>query len=289
MSGLKALKSRINSVKSTRKITKAMQMVAAAKLRRAQEAAQSAAPYAAKLENIMSTVASAGADELTDIKILAGTGSDNIIALIVITADRGLCGGFNSGVIKKAVETARKLIVEKKEITIFTFGRRATEAMNSRFPGKVIGSRPGFSSGASDFTDIVNLISDFSARLEKEEIDECYAVYSKFHSVLIQEPKVEKLLPMSFHADSEGNPEIESGVSLQMTARELALRCASAKLFSYLLDSSAGEQAARMRAMDNATRNAGDMINKLSLKYNRTRQANITKELIEIISGAEAL
>ena len=292
MSGLKALKLRINSVKSTRKITKAMQMVAAAKLRRAQDAAAAATPYAEKLDETLAGLVSSASRELSEIKLLAGNGSEKRHLLIVITADRGLCGAFNTAVIKKAKETTDALIKSGRDVKIFCIGRRGLEAMRFTYPSRVKGGKTLSEVKRVDFEYAAALAGEICDAYERDEYDICDIVYSKFNSVLLQSPEKRHFLPLSLggnEGDAASDSLYDPGVSSALLARELATRAAAARLFSCLLESGAGEQASRMTAMDNATRNAGDMINKLTLQYNRTRQANITKELIEIISGAEAL
>ena len=292
MPSLKDLRNRIASVKATRKITKAMQMVAAAKLRRAQEAAVSARPYAERMSTMMGNLASAVAGKEGAPRLLAGTGSDQVHLLVVATAERGLCGGFNSSIARLARDHADKLVAQGKTVKIFTVGKKGNDAMK-RLHGKYFVEAVdfrGLKSIAFENADSVGkkIISMFEAG----EFDVCTLFFSEFRSVIQQVPTALQLIPAK--VDTSKAPDLGGAVydvepEEEVILAELLPRNISIQVFRALLENAASEQGARMSAMDNATRNAGDMINKLSIKYNRQRQAQITKELIEIISGAEAL
>jgi len=292
MPSLKDLRNRISSVKATRKITKAMQMVAAAKLRRAQEAAVAARPYSERMASVLANLSAAMEGKAGAPKLLAGTGSDQVHLLVVATAERGLCGGFNSSIAKLAREHADRLIAQGKTVKIFTVGKKGNDALK-RLYGKYIVEAVDHRSvktlGFSNAQAVANRILDM---FEAGQFDICTLFFSEFKSVISQKPTALQLIPMvvtgAKPADLGGavyDAEPEEGEILT----DLLPRNIAVQVFRGLLENAASEQGARMSAMDNATRNAGDMINKLSIKYNRQRQAQITKELIEIISGAEAL
>ncbi len=292
MPSLKDLRNRIASVKATRKITKAMQMVAAAKLRRAQEAAVSARPYSERMAVVLGNLASAVAGQDGAPKLLAGTGSDKVHLLVVCTAERGLCGGFNSSIARLARDHADKLIAAGKTVKIFTVGKKGNDAMR-RLHGKYFVDAVdfrGLKSISFDNADSVakKILSDFEAGA----FDICTLFFSEFKSVIQQIPTALQLIPAKVDTSKAadlGGAVYEVEPEEEVILAELLPRNISVQVFRALLENAASEQGARMGAMDNATRNAGDMINKLSIKYNRQRQAQITKELIEIISGAEAL
>jgi F-type H+-transporting ATPase subunit gamma len=292
MASLKDLRNRIASVKATRKITKAMQMVAAAKLRRAQEAAVAARPYSERMAIVLANLASAMEGKAGAPKLLAGTGSDQVHLLVVATAERGLCGGFNSSITKLAREHAERLLREGKTVKIMTVGKKGNDALK-RVYGKYIVNAVNFQGTKSvQFDHASGVAHKVLAMYEAGEFDVCTLFFSEFKSVISQKPTALRIIPASYDAskvpDLGGavyDAEPEEGEILD----ELLPRNISIQVFRGLLENAASEQGARMSAMDNATRNAGDMINKLSIKYNRQRQAQITKELIEIISGAEAL
>ncbi len=292
MASLKDLRNRIASVKATRKITKAMQMVAAAKLRRAQEAAVAARPYSERMAVVLANLASAMEGKAGAPKLLAGTGSDQVHLLVVATAERGLCGGFNSSITKLAREHAERLLREGKTVKIMTVGKKGNDALK-RVYGKYIVNAVNFQGTKSvQFDHASGVAHKVLAMYEAGEFDVCTLFFSEFKSVISQKPTALRIIPASYDAskvpDLGGavyDAEPEEGEILD----ELLPRNISIQVFRGLLENAASEQGARMSAMDNATRNAGDMINKLSIKYNRQRQAQITKELIEIISGAEAL
>ena len=303
MPSLRDLRDRIASVKSTRKITSAMKMVAAAKLKRAQEQAEASQPYASSMAKMLARVA-AGVTEGTAPRLLTGTGSDQKHLLVVVTSDRGLAGGFNANLIRKARQEIAKLKAENKEFKIICAGRKARDLLKREYSSHIVESFIGVTGGkAVDYADANAVTQLVLEQFDAGEVDVCTLIYNEFRSVLVQSPKAQQLIPFTQDASAPVNdnadekeqvtdkyrspyafePE-ESVILSQLLPRNIGVQ-----IFRALLDSSAGEQAARMTAMDNATRNAGDMINKITLEYNRARQAYITKELIEIISGAEAV
>ena len=292
MPSLKDLKNRIGSVKSTQKITKAMQMVAAAKLKRAQDAATAARPYAQRLAsvlaNLSSSVASGGP------RLLTGSESDKKHLLVVMTAERGLAGGFNSYVVKKAKQKIEELRAEGKEVKILTVGKKGREQLAREY-GDMFTVHIDLSDvRGGDYTEsAIALGHMLTNQFADEEFDVATLIYSQFKNVLSQVPTAQQLIPASAPEDAEsvdvGNAIYSYEPSEEDILETLLPRYINTQILSAMLESAAGEQASRMTAMDNATRNAGDMINSLSLQYNRARQAQITKELIEIISGAEAL
>ncbi len=294
MPSLKDLRNRIASVKATQKITKAMQMVAAAKLRRAQEAAEAARPYSDRMAFVLANISAAvqGSDAPP---LMAGTGKDDTHLLIVCTADRGLAGGFNSQIARFAREHARKLIADGKTVKIITVGKKGYDILRRDFANRIIDrielrdvKQVGFANADAIAKKVIELF-------EKGEFDVATLFYSRFRSVIAQVPTAQRLIPAEAPAAAE-NPDDKAGAAVYEYEPEagdiladLIPRNISVQIFKALLENAAGEMGAKMTAMDNATRNAGDMINKLSITYNRQRQAQITKELIEIISGAEAL
>jgi F-type H+-transporting ATPase subunit gamma len=292
MASLKDLRNRIASVKATRKITKAMQMVAAAKLRRAQEAAVAARPYSERMAVVLANLASAMEGKAGAPKLLAGSGSDQVHLLVVATAERGLCGGFNSSITKLAREHAERLLREGKTVKIMTVGKKGNDALK-RVYGKYIVDAVNFQGTKSvQFDHATGVAQKVLAMYEAGEFDVCTLFFSEFKSVISQKPTALRIIPASYDASKVpdlGGAVYEAEPEEGEILDELLPRNISIQVFRGLLENAASEQGARMSAMDNATRNAGDMINKLSIKYNRQRQAQITKELIEIISGAEAL
>lgn len=292
MPSLKDLRNRIASVKATRKITKAMQMVAAAKLRRAQEAAVAARPYSERMSAVIANLAGAMEGKAGAPTLLTGTGFDGTHLLIVATAERGLCGGFNSSIAKMAREHADRLIAQGKTVKIFTVGKKGNDALK-RLYGKYIVEHVDFRSvKAMSFAEAQSVASKVLAMFHNGEFDVATLFFSEFKSVISQKPTALRLIPADV---SGGKPAGLGGAVYEAEPEEgeiladLLPRNIAVQVFRGLLENAASEQGARMSAMDNATRNAGDMINRLSIKYNRQRQAQITKELIEIISGAEAL
>jgi F-type H+-transporting ATPase subunit gamma len=292
MPSLKDLRNRISSVKATRKITKAMQMVAAAKLRRAQEAAVAARPYSERMGAVLANLAAAMEGKAGAPTLLAGTGKDDVHLLIVATAERGLCGGFNSSIAKLAREHADRLLAQGKTVKIFTVGKKGNDTLK-RLYGKYIVEHIDFRNvKAMSFAEAQIVASKVLAMYEAGQFDVATLFFSEFKSVISQKPTALRLIP----ADVSGGKPADLGGAVYDAEPEegeiladLLPRNIAVQVFRGLLENAASEQGARMSAMDNATRNAGDMINKLSIKYNRQRQAQITKELIEIISGAEAL
>ncbi len=292
MASLKDLRNRIASVKATRKITKAMQMVAAAKLRRAQEAAVAARPYSERMSAVIGNLAGAMEGKAGAPTLLTGTGFDETHLLIVATAERGLCGGFNSSIAKLAREHADRLIAQGKTVKIFTVGKKGNDALK-RVYGRYIVEHIDFRSVKQmSFAEAQAVAQKVLHMFHNGEFDVATLFFSEFKSVISQKPTALRLIP----ADVSGSKPADLGGAVYEAEPEegeiladLLPRNIAVQIFRGLLENAASEQGARMSAMDNATRNAGDMINKLSIKYNRQRQAQITKELIEIISGAEAL
>ena len=292
MPSLKDLRNRISSVKATRKITKAMQMVAAAKLRRAQEAAVAARPYSERMAAVLANLASAMEGKAGAPTLLAGSGKDDVHLLVVATAERGLCGGFNSSIAKLAREHADRLLAQGKTVKIFTVGKKGNDALK-RVYGKFIVEHMDFRNvKAMSFGEAQQVAAKVLSMFEAGQFDVATLFFSEFKSVISQKPTALRLIP----ADVSGGKPADLGGAVYDAEPEegeiladLLPRNIAVQIFRGLLENAASEQGARMSAMDNATRNAGDMINKLSIKYNRQRQAQITKELIEIISGAEAL
>jgi F-type H+-transporting ATPase subunit gamma len=292
MPSLKDLRNRIASVKATRKITKAMQMVAAAKLRRAQEAAVAARPYSERMAVVLANLASAVEGQDGAPRLLAGTGKDQVHLLIVATAERGLCGGFNTSIVRLAREHADRLTAQGKTVKIMTVGKKGNDALKRNYGKYII--------DATDFRGIKQLGFDHASGVgskvislfEEGQFDVATLFFAEFKSVISQKPTALQLIPAAVKggaAPDLGGAVYEAEPEEGEILAELLPRNISVQVFRALLENAASEQGARMSAMDNATRNAGDMINKLSIKYNRQRQAQITKELIEIISGAEAL
>ncbi|MBF9034143.1 F0F1 ATP synthase subunit gamma [Rhodobacterales bacterium HKCCE2091] len=292
MPNLKDLKNRIASVKSTRKITKAMQMVAAAKLRRAQEAAEMARPYAEKMAAVMGSLAASVGGGEGGPALLSGTGSDKTHLLIVMTAERGLCGGFNSSIVKLARQHIERLRGEGKTVKILTVGKKGREQLRRDYGDLSIGhvdlsevKRLGYANAA----DIAGQVLD---RYAAGEFDVATIFYNTFESVISQVPTAQQIIPAVFETgegEAEGGPQYDYEPSEEAVLEDLLPRGVATQIFTALLENGASEQGARMSAMDNATRNAGEMIDRLTIEYNRSRQAVITNELIEIISGAEAL
>ena len=294
MASLKELKNRINSVNSTKKITKAMQMVAAAKLRKAQEAAEAARPYADRMASVMANL-SASMDGPSAPKLLVGTGSDDTYLVVVATADRGLCGGFNTNISRLARERISALISEGKTVKILTVGAKGYDALKRLYADKIIDSIELRNAKSIDGS-VAGMIGDkITALYEDGGFDVCEVISSEFVSVISQKPKARTLIPARDAIDdSVERPDLGGAIySYEPDEEEILAalmpRYINTVILSALLENVAGEMGAKMAAMDAATRNAGELIDKLNLEYNRTRQAKITKELIEIISGAEAV
>ncbi len=290
MASLKELKNRIASVKATQKITKAMQMVAAAKLRRAQEAAVAARPYAHRLDAVVANLAGAmtGRDDAP--RLLAGTGRNDVHLLVICTAERGLCGGFNSSIVRLAREHIASLLAAGKTVKILTVGKKGADSLKREHGDRMIDRLELRGVKSVGFQIAVDLGKRIVDLYEAGEFDVCTLFYSEFKSVIQQIPTAKQLLPVKVDAPAAAS---ETAYEFEPDEAEiletLLPRYISVTLFSALLENAAGEMGAKMTAMDNATRNAGDMIDRLSITYNRTRQAKITTELVEIISGAEAL
>ena len=291
MPSLKDLKNRIASVKNTRKITKAMQMVAAAKLRRAQEAAEDARPYAERFNAVLAGLAASVGQSDTAPKLLAGTGTDQVQLLVVMTAERGLCGGFNANIAKLARTKIAELQAAGKTVKILTVGKKGRDVLKREYAALFVGHVDLSEVKRIGYSDAQTIAKDVLARFDAGEFDVATLFYSKFQNVVTQIPTAQQIIPAQFDASSA---EAVSGVvdyepSEEAILADLLPRGVATQIFSGLLENGASEQGARMSAMDNATRNAGEMIDKLTIEYNRSRQAVITNELIEIISGAEAL
>ena len=292
MPSLKDLKNRIASVKATQKITKAMKMVAAAKLRRAQEAAEAARPYSQRMGAVLANIAQAVGSDDSAPRLMTGTGKDDVHLLIVCTAERGLCGGFNSQIARFARDHARKLLAAGKTVKIFCVGKKGYDSLRREFGANIVErtdlrevKRVAFENADAIGRKVISMF-------DKGEFDVATLFYSEFKSVISQVPTAQQLIPAAAPeavattgATAVYEYEPDAGAILS----DLIPRNISVQIFRALLENVAGEMGAKMSAMDNATRNAGEMINKLTLSYNRQRQAQITKELIEIISGAEAL
>jgi len=290
MPSLKDLKNRIDSVTSTRKITKAMQMVAAAKLRRAQESAESARPYADQMGAVMSNLASGVGDTESAPKMLSGTGKSDTHLLIIATAERGLCGGFNSSIVRLARNHIIELQSAGKSIKIITVGKKGREQIKREFSDLMIDHVDLSEVKRLGYGNAKAISEAVLARFNSEEFDICTIFYNEFKSVISQIPTALQLIPAVFESSAENeNLFYEYEPDESEILAELLPRAMATQIFTALLENGASEQGARMSAMDNATRNAGDMIDKLTIEYNRSRQAVITNELIEIISGAEAL
>ncbi|MDG1182374.1 MAG: F0F1 ATP synthase subunit gamma [Tateyamaria sp.] len=290
MPNLKDLKNRIASVKSTRKITKAMQMVAAAKLRRAQEAAEQSRPYTERFNAVMAGLASSVGGSDSAPKLLSGTGSDQTHLLVVMTSERGLCGGFNTNIAKLARQRASDLTANGKTVKILTVGKKGRDQMKRNFGDMFVGHVDMSDVKRLGYGDAQGVAKDVLARFDSSEFDVATIFFSRFQNVVTQIPTAQQIIPFEAPdgydaADTlyDYEPDEESILA------DLLPRAISTAIFSALLENGASEQGARMSAMDNATRNAGDMIDRLTIEYNRSRQAVITNELIEIISGAEAL
>jgi F-type H+-transporting ATPase subunit gamma len=293
MPSLKALRVRINSVKSTQKITSAMKMVAASKLRRAQMQAEAARPYAERMERMLSALAASVQGSPTAPKLLAGTGNEKTWLLVAVTADRGLAGAFNTNVGRATRALARKLESEGKTVKILAVGRKGRDYLKRELADRVIGDISYAGKKRIEFVDAEDIGKRVTTMLASGEFDVCTIVYNQFKSVISQVTTETRLVPAPL---PEGNQPTDGAQAIyefepdeEEILAKLLPQALAVQAYRALLESAAGEHAARMTAMDNATRNAGDMIKRLTLNYNRARQANITKELIEIISGAEAV
>ena len=292
MPSLDDLKKRIKSVKSTQKITKAMKMVAAAKLRKAQENAEKGRPYSKKMESIILNLTESISDPLNAPKLLVGTGNDKTYLCVVLTADRGLCGGFNSNICKLAKVNFKKILEEGKDLKIITVGSKGLDQIKREY-GKYVVKNFSF----KDKKQISYLEAEMVGKeiinlFNKNQFDKCIIFYNNFKNVITQIPQAEQIIPAnskSIKSKEEGSYSFEFEPDEDEILEDLLPRNISTQVFKAFLENAASEQGSRMTAMDNATRNAGDLVDKLTINYNRSRQASITKELIEIISGAESL
>jgi len=295
VASLKALKGRIASVKSTQKITKAMKMVAAAKLRRAQTAAEAGRPYATRLETVMANLASRVTIGPESPKLLAGTGKDDVHLLVVATSDRGLAGAFNSNIVRAARKKADDLQRQGKTVYFYLIGRKGRAVIGRLFPKQIVHQYDTSAIKQVSFADAQAIAKEIVERFAQGGFDVAHLFYARFQSALVQEPMAQQIIPVSMPVSAplsqSSGPDaaVEYEPDEEEILAELLPRNIAIQVFRALLENAASEQGSRMTAMDNATRNAGDMINRLSIEYNRTRQAAITTELVEIISGAEAL
>ena len=292
MASLKALKMRINSVKSTQKITKAMKMVAAAKLRRAQDAAVASRPYAERLESVVSSIASKVSVGPQSPKLLAGTGKDDVHLFVVATSDKGLAGAFNTNIVRLARKRAEELKAAGKTVKFYTIGKKGKDQLARTYRSDIIREIEPGDLGKLSFAQVQEWGADLTARFEAGEFDVAHLFFNKFVSVLTQEPTELQLMPVALSNDNtpvSASASVEYEPDEEEILADLLPRNVAVQLLRANRENAASEQGSKMTAMDNATRNAGDMINRLTVLYNRTRQAAITTELVEIISGAEAL
>ena len=291
MASLDDLKKRIASVKSTQKITKAMKMVAAAKLRRAQESAEKGRPYSEKMNNIILNLSSGISDKENAPKLLSGSGNDKVHLCVVMTSDRGLCGGFNSNIIKKAKSYFAKLVEEGKDLKIITVGSKGNDQLKRAYGDKIIANISFKESKNANYFDAEKVGKMVIEKFNAEEFDVCTIFYNQFKNVITQIPQAQQIIPLNVENSEEDKSEdsYEFEPDEDEILSNLLPKNISTQIFKAMLENSASEQGSRMSAMDNATRNAGEMVDKLTIEYNRSRQAAITKELIEIISGAESL
>lgn len=290
MPSLKDLKNRIQSVKNTRKITKAMQMVAAAKLRRAQEAAESARPYAERMTAVMTGLAASVGGSDSAPRLLAGTGSDQTHLLVVMTGERGLCGGFNGNIAKLAKARATELLAKGKTVKILTVGKKGRDALRRDFAQYLVGHVDLSEVKRIGYVNAQNIARDVLTRFDAGEFDVATIFFARFENVISQIPTATQIVPAKFEVEAgAASADYDYEPSEEAILADLLPRGIATQIFGALLENNASFNGAQMSAMDNATRNAGDMIDKLTVEYNRSRQAVITNELIEIISGAEAL
>ena len=295
MASLKALKIRIGSVKSTQKITKAMKMVAAAKLRRAQQSAEAGRPYSTRLNDVIGSLASKVTAGPQSPKLLAGTGKDDTHLIIVATSDRGLAGAFNTNVVRAARKTADELTADGKTVFFYIVGRKGRPVLQRFYPKGIIAQYDTSEMKAPTYADAQKIAKDIIDRYTTDGIDVVHLAYANFRSTLVQEPTVDQIIPVAPRAanDTATGPASLAAIEYEPDEEEILAdllpRNIAIQIYRALLENQAGFYGSQMTAMDNATRNAGDMINRLSIQYNRQRQAVITTELIEIISGAEAL
>jgi len=297
MPSLKDLKVQIKSVKSTKKITTAMKMVAASKLRRAQEKAESARPYSSRMEEMLSSLASSSIFGEGVIKLLTGSGRQDTYLVVTVTADRGLCGGFNSNINRATVKYVRSLEDQGKTVKVITIGKKSRDFLARIMNDKILESFIDFGISGAGYNFALQVSEKIQSYYNSDQFDICILIYNKFKSAITQKVTQQQLIPLGLTSkESQDNQTKKNDNTIYFyepdeneILKDLLPKNLSIQIFKALLESNAGEQGARMIAMDNATRNAGEMIDSLSLKYNRTRQAYITKELIEIISGAESV
>ena len=295
MASLKALKLRIGSVKSTQKITKAMKMVAAAKLRRAQSNAEAGRPYASRLSEVVASLASRVTVGPQSPKLIAGTGKDETHLIVLATGDRGLAGAFNTNIVRAARRKAEELEAQGKKVLFYIIGRKGRPVIQRVFPKAIIAQHDTSAMKAPAYTDAQAIADDITERFLSGQFDVAHLAYSEFKSVLAQEPKVDQIIPVVAAAPAANDKSNVASAAVEYEPDEEDILAAllpknvSIQIYRALLENAAGFYGSQMTAMDNATRNAGDMINRLSIQYNRQRQAAITTELVEIISGAEAL
>ena len=296
MPSLKDIKTQINSVGSTKKITSAMKMVAASKLRRSQEKAEAARPYSSRLEEMLSSLASSAASGEGIIKLLTGTGNDQNYVVVPVSADRGLCGGFNSSINRETSKLVKSLESNGKKVQLIPVGKKSRDFFNRVMKDQILDSFVDLNVSSTGYESALNISNKLQELYFDGKFDKCILVFNKFKSAISQEVTQQQLIPLDV-SNSEKEEEIDNSSNAiydyepdeETILKDLLPKNVSIQIFKVLLESDAGEQGARMAAMDNATRNAGEMIDSLTLKYNRTRQAFITKELIEIISGAESI
>ena len=297
MPSLKDIKTQINSVGSTKKITSAMKMVAASKLRRSQEKAEAARPYSSRLEEMLTSLASSALSGEGIIKLLTGTGKDDNYLVVPVSADRGLCGGFNSSINKETFKLMKSLQDQNKKVQLLTIGKKSRDFFNRIMKEKIIENFVDTNVSGTGYEAALKISNKLQELYFEGTFDKCILVYNKYKSVISQEVTQQQLIPLDVSSKSDDKNENEitdNSIYIyepdeETILQDLLPKNVSIQIFKVLLESDAGEQGARMAAMDNATRNAGEMIDSLTLKYNRTRQAFITKELIEIISGAESI
>ena len=296
MPSLKDIKTQINSVGSTKKITSAMKMVAASKLRRSQEKAEAARPYSSRLEEMLSSLASSAASGEGIIKLLTGTGNDQNYIVVPVSADRGLCGGFNSSINRETFKLVKSLEGNGKKVQLMPVGKKSRDFFNRVMKDQIIESFVDLNVSSTGYESALNISNKLQELYFDGKFDKCILVFNKFKSAISQEVTQQQLIPLDVSNSKKEEEKENSSNAIydyepdeETILKDLLPKNVSIQIFKVLLESDAGEQGARMAAMDNATRNAGEMIDSLTLKYNRTRQAFITKELIEIISGAESI
>ncbi len=297
MPSLKDIKTQINSVGSTRKITSAMKMVAASKLRRSQEKAEAARPYSSRLEEMLASLASSASSGEGIIKLLTGTGNDKNYVIVPVSADRGLCGGFNSSINKESFRLIKSIEDQGKNVQVLPIGKKSRDFFNRVMGDKIIDSFADLNVSVNGYDAALQISKKLQELYFGNKFDKCIIVFNKFKSAIVQEVTQQQLIPLDVsNSSNENNSDDSHTKSIydyepdeETILKDLLPKNVSIQIFKVLLESDAGEHGARMAAMDNATRNAGEMIDSLTLKYNRTRQAFITKELIEIISGAESV